>query len=111
LINAYFFELLVIDEYNNNCSPVQRFGQCHYGDVVVVLALIPLEQQGRIQIGAGSPQAHQPRNPPGHDHEQGRGTFQSLHTINPALKYTPHSAPAGDGNSCGHDRESVAAFA
>ncbi|MGC8703619.1 MAG: hypothetical protein ACP5RV_11930, partial [Thiomonas sp.] len=24
--------------------------------------------------------------------------------INPALKYNPHSAPAGGGNSCGHDR-------
>jgi hypothetical protein len=43
-------------------------------------ACIPLEQQGRIQIGVGSPQAHQPRNPPGHDHEQGQGPFQSLHT-------------------------------
>ena len=31
--------------------------------------------------------------------------------INPALKYNPHSGPAGDGNSCGHVREPVAAFA
>ena len=39
----------------------------------------PSEQQGRIQIGTGTDQSHEPANPPRDHHEQREGEFQTFH--------------------------------
>jgi len=46
------------------------FGCFFLGRDVGGLPLLGGEQQRRIEVGRGSPEAHQPGDAPGHDHEQ-----------------------------------------
>ena len=57
-----------------------RFGQGLLGEDVSGLPLLGLEQEGRVQIGYGAPQAHQPGDAPGDHQEQGQGALNPFHS-------------------------------